>query len=93
MSAEIILRFVRSDVHGLLRSIADISHLPVQPLLPHWPENQSLSFDQEARIFLEQLESNGFKIEAWTKAPYLCEGDLRQSFYWLVDIVVVLSKK
>lgn len=43
--------------------------------------------------FFEQLETMGFCVEAWTKAPYLCEGDLRQSFYWLVDVVVVLSKK
>lgn len=35
----------------------------------------------------------GFAIEAWTKAPYLCQGDMRQSFYWLIDVVVVLSKR
>lgn len=73
--------------------ISDASHLPVKPLLPHWLDAISLPFDQEAKCFFEQLESMGFRIEAWTKAPYLCEGDLRQSFYWLVDVVVVLSKK
>lgn len=67
--------------------------MPIKPLLPHWPNNNTMSFDQEAKSFFEQLEMAGFQIEAWTKAPYLCEGDLRQSFYWLVDIVVVLSKK
>lgn len=71
----------------------DTSHLPVKPLLPHWLDAISLPFDQEAKCFFEQLESMGFRIEAWTKAPYLCEGDLRQSFYWLVDVIVVLSKK
>ncbi|XP_031620489.1 methyltransferase-like protein 9 [Contarinia nasturtii] len=69
------------------------SHLPIKPLLPHWLEAISLPFDQEAKCFFDQLETMGFCIEAWTKAPYLCEGDLRQSFYWLVDVVVVLSKK
>lgn len=54
---------------------------------------KSMPFDQEAKCFFDQLELMGFNIEAWTKAPYLCEGDLRQSFYWLVDVVVVLSKK
>lgn len=54
---------------------------------------KSMSFDQEAECFFDELEVMGFNIEAWTKAPYLCEGDLRQSFYWLVDVVVVLSKK
>lgn len=56
-------------------------------------EAKSMPFDQEAKCFFDQLEMMGFNIEAWTKAPYLCEGDLRQSFYWLVDVVVVLSKK
>lgn len=72
--------------------LADTSHLPIKPLLPGWPNCHSLPFDQEANLFFEQLELMGFKIEAWTKAPYLCEGDLRQSFYWLVDVVVILSK-
>lgn len=94
---------------------ADTSHLPIRPLLPHWPthninmEGATCSdgdqcssnhysggkrpgFEDEARIFFDQLELNGFKVEAWTKAPYLCEGDIRQSFYWLIDIVVVVSK-
>ncbi|XP_036344174.1 methyltransferase-like protein 9 isoform X2 [Rhagoletis pomonella] len=70
------------------------SHMPLRPLLKHWPErSQQLSFEAEAVAFFELLDQMGFRIEAWTKAPYLCEGDLRQSFYWLVDIVVVLSKK
>lgn len=72
---------------------ADTSHLPIKPLLPHWLDAISMPFDQEAKCFFDQLEMMGFCIEAWTKAPYLCEGDLRQSFYWLVDVVVVLSKK
>lgn len=50
------------------------------------------SFDEEARIFFDLLQEKGFKVEAWTKAPYLCEGDIRQSFYWLIDIVVIVSK-
>lgn len=69
------------------------SHMPIKPLLPHWPITAHLSFDDEVAAFFKQLECTGFNIEAWTKAPYLCEGDLRQSFYWLVDVVVVLSKK
>ncbi|XP_037032959.1 methyltransferase-like protein 9 [Bradysia coprophila] len=69
------------------------SHLPIKPLLPHWPQRQNVAFGDEATVFFEQLELMGFNIEAWTKAPYLCEGDLRQSFYWLIDVVVVLSKK
>lgn len=73
-------------------SLPDTSHMPLKPLLPHWPGQGRLPFETEAEIFLEQLELMGFIVESWTKAPYLCEGDLRQSFYWLVDLVVVLSK-
>lgn len=72
--------------------LPDTSHMPLKPLLPHWPGQGRLPFETEAEIFLEQLELMGFVVESWTKAPYLCEGDLRQSFYWLVDLVVVLSK-
>lgn len=72
--------------------LLDTSHMPLKPLLP-WPGQAGrLPFEAEAEIFLEQLELMGFVVESWTKAPYLCEGDLRQSFYWLVDLVVVLSK-
>ncbi|XP_055917457.1 protein-L-histidine N-pros-methyltransferase [Eupeodes corollae] len=70
------------------------SHLPIRPLMAHWPDKaKQFSFEAEAIIFFEMLENFGFKVESWTKAPYLCEGDLRQSFYWLIDLVVVLSKK
>lgn len=68
--------------------------MPLRTLLPHWPSStQRLRFDAEAQSFFEQLEQMGFNIESWTKAPYLCEGDMRQSFYWLLDVVVVLSKR
>lgn len=70
------------------------SHLPIRPLMDHWPSKaKQFSFEAEAMMFFEILENFGFKVESWTKAPYLCEGDLRQSFYWLIDLVVVLSKK
>lgn len=52
----------------------------------------NVPFEVEVVEFFRQLEKAGFCIESWTKAPYLCEGDLRQSFYWLTDVVVVVSK-
>lgn len=74
--------------------LTDYNHLPIKPLLPHWSQHsRSLPFDVEATAFFEMLEQMGFHIEAWTKAPYLCEGDLRQSFYWLIDVIVVVSKR
>lgn len=74
-------------------AISDESHLPIKPLLPHWPNKCNLPFEYEVNSFFEELEIMGFNIESWTRAPYLCQGDLRQSFYWLVDVVAVLSKK
>lgn len=75
-----------------LSFISDDTHLPIRPVLPHWPTTR-LPFEGEVVVFFEQLEQIGYQIEAWTKAPYLCEGDLRQSFYWLIDVVVVVSKR
>lgn len=71
------------------------SHLPLRPLMEssNKSNGRGSSFEEEALVFLELLESCGFQIESWTKAPYLCEGDLRQSFYWLIDLIVVLSKR
>lgn len=70
------------------------SHMPLRPLMDHWPDKaRQFSFEAETVVFFEMLERMGFRVESWTKAPYLCEGDLHQSFYWLVDLVVVLSKQ
>jgi len=72
------------------------SHLPLRPLLDNPNKGNGRggpTFEEEATLFLELLENSGFRVESWTKAPYLCEGDLRQSFYWLIDLIVVLSKK
>lgn len=70
----------------------NLNHLPLRPLLDHWPENTKKSIDEEIEALFKQLENVGFKIISWTKAPYLCEGDLQQSVYWLNDIIAVCSK-
>uniref|UniRef100_A0A182VXH3 Mannosyltransferase n=1 Tax=Anopheles minimus TaxID=112268 RepID=A0A182VXH3_9DIPT len=68
------------------------SHLPLRTLLEPWPPEKRLTVEEELEMFFDVLQSVGFKIRTWTKAPYLCEGDLRQSFYWLTDYVVLCSK-
>jgi hypothetical protein len=50
------------------------THLPSVPLLPHWP-NKSLHFNEEINVFFGELEMMGFRIESFTKAGYLCEGN------------------
>ena len=47
---------------------------------------------------LVSLEANvltpvGLEIVKWTRLPYLCEGDLDLSFYWLHDVVMLLRRK
>ncbi|XP_052867005.1 protein-L-histidine N-pros-methyltransferase isoform X1 [Anopheles cruzii] len=68
------------------------SHLPLRTLLEPWPPTKRLTVEEELEMFFDVLQTVGFKIRLWTKAPYLCEGDLRQSFYWLTDYVVLCSK-
>lgn len=72
------------------------THMPNELLLPEtWTQKRhghTVPFEAELVEFFRQLERNGFCIESWTKAPYLCEGDIRQSFYWLTDVVVVVSR-
>lgn len=37
------------------------------------------------------LEPGGFRVERFSRLPYLCEGDMEHSYYVLDDIVFVLS--
>lgn len=53
----------------------------------------------EGTTFEEQVESlvrtvfepAGFRLQTFTRVPYLCEGDLEHSFYYLDDAVFVLA--
>jgi hypothetical protein len=49
------------------------------------------TFEDQVNSTSTLLESAGFKVERWSRLPYLCEGDLGQSFYWLDDVVFVLK--
>ncbi|XP_060534939.1 protein-L-histidine N-pros-methyltransferase isoform X2 [Cylas formicarius] len=46
--------------------------------------------DQVISVVEEVLKPAGFDVTAWSRVPYLCEGDLHQSYYWLDDVVFVL---
>ncbi|XP_022195325.2 methyltransferase-like protein 9 [Nilaparvata lugens] len=49
------------------------------------------SFEEQVNSLVRDvLEPMGFTVERWTRLPYLCEGDLSQSYYWLNDAVFVL---
>ncbi|XP_063925679.1 protein-L-histidine N-pros-methyltransferase isoform X2 [Zophobas morio] len=47
--------------------------------------------DQVNSVVHDVLTPAGFKVVSWTRVPYLCEGDLQQSYYWLDDVVFILK--
>lgn len=50
-------------------------------------EQQLLSLERNI------LTPAGLEIVKWTRLPYLCEGDLDLSFYWLHDVVMLLRRR
>ncbi|XP_031348950.1 methyltransferase-like protein 9 [Photinus pyralis] len=50
------------------------------------------SFEQQVSSLINDVFTPaGFEVIVWTRVPYLCEGDLRQSYYWLDDAVFLLK--
>ena len=48
---------------------------------------------QQVESLVSLFEQNGFDLLAWTRLPYLCEGDMVHSVYYLDDIVFLLQSK
>ncbi|XP_057319581.1 protein-L-histidine N-pros-methyltransferase [Microplitis mediator] len=46
---------------------------------------------QVAGLIDRVFEPAGLKCLAWSKLPYLCEGDLRQAFCFLEDVIFILE--
>ena len=63
------------------------SHKPVEKL----PFNGE-TFEAQVVSVVTYFESQGYKIKAWSRVPYLCEGDLSQSVYALDDALFLFSK-
>lgn len=60
----------------------------------HKPEERlpigGLYFEDQLSAFVKFMHDEvGFELKAWTRAPYLCEGDFAQAYYWLDDSVYV----
>ena len=58
--------------------------------------NQLLSlegstFIEQAQSFVKLMTDLGFKLKSWTRLPYLCEGDLLHSVYYLDDAVFLFQ--
>ncbi|UYV83960.1 METTL9 [Cordylochernes scorpioides] len=53
---------------------------------------QGNSFETQINSFVKNvLSPMGFEVETWSRVPYLCEGDLVQSYFWLIDALFVLK--
>ena len=51
-----------------------------------------VTFEEQLVQFVRNvLEPSGYEIISWSRVPYLCEGDLRQSYYWLDDAIFILK--
>ena len=51
-----------------------------------------VTFEAQVSSVIEHvLRPAGFRVLAFTRLPYLCEGDLEHSFYTLDDAVFVLA--
>lgn len=62
-------------------------HVPSQAL-----PIQGLTFEEQVASVVEHvLQPAGYVVVSWSKVPYLCEGDLRQSYYWLDDAIFILK--
>jgi hypothetical protein len=61
----------------------------------HKPEEilsiEGEGFEAQVVSALEMFSLAGFEVVRWSRLPYLCEGDLGQSYYWLDDAVFVLK--
>ncbi|BFZ19469.1 hypothetical protein BsWGS_22509 [Bradybaena similaris] len=49
------------------------------------------NFEEQIEHFVSIFQQSGFEVEKFSRLPYLCEGDLRHSFYVLTDAVFILK--
>jgi len=49
------------------------------------------NFEEQVEHFFRIFHQAGFEVEQFTRLPYLCEGDLKHSFYVLTDALFVLK--
>ncbi|XP_075225357.1 protein-L-histidine N-pros-methyltransferase [Lycorma delicatula] len=95
-------------LHDIKNALDPHGHVIIAIVLPYKPyvesgrpdhnPNQFLpitgeTFEQQVNSLIEEvIHPAGFVVERWTRLPYLCEGDLSQSYYWLDDAVFILRR-
>ncbi|XP_069113889.1 LOW QUALITY PROTEIN: protein-L-histidine N-pros-methyltransferase-like [Argopecten irradians] len=64
-------------------------HKPTENIMIH-----GRTFEDQCKCFIESVfKPAGFEVVKFSRLPYLCEGDMHQSFYMLQDAVFVLKLK
>lgn len=53
---------------------------------------KNIKLIEQITDFIDQVSSFGFDLLKFTKLPYLCEGNLSQSYYFMYDYVFVFQK-
>ena len=95
-----------SIISDIRRSLAPDGLFVVALVLPFRPYVESVPSHKPSElmkitgdIFEHQLESavktfeaEGFKLQSWSRIPYLCEGDLAQPLYHLNNALIVMKK-
>lgn len=90
---------IKTQSNGLLAN-SNTDTLRQLPFLTvtsdHKPEErlpiQGATFEEQASSFVQFMRDEmGFALAAWSRAPYLCEGDFAQAYYWLDDSVYVFT--
>nr|CAH7733556.1 unnamed protein product [Callosobruchus chinensis] len=51
------------------------------------------TFEEQVINLVDVLMHEGFEVVSWSRVPYLCEGDLQQSYYWLDDALFILKQR
>lgn len=76
--------------------------LPYKPYVEvtadHKPEErlpiEGSDFEGQLTTFVKFMENEiGLELVSWTRAPYLCEGDFSQAYYWLDDSIYVFKSR
>ncbi|XP_014362212.2 protein-L-histidine N-pros-methyltransferase isoform X1 [Papilio machaon] len=82
--------------HGVLLLALVLPYKPYVEVTPdHKPIERlpiiGVTFEEQVTSFVAFMQEMGFELRSWSRAPYLCEGDFAQAYYWLDDSVYVFK--
>lgn len=88
------------------RALAPAGHIMIALVYPFKPYVESTkdhkpfedmlvrrnTFEEQVEAVVDFMATEGLALVSWSRVPYLCEGDMNQSYYWLDDAVFVFQK-